>query len=408
MAAASSALILAPHQDRGPRRGRLLAAALAVLSLLAPLAVVPAGSALAARHVVVAPTGLFHLLEVSHDGHLLLGYPDGPGYGTPVLLDRTTGVTTPAPEGEAARITGFVRDNPNLRLEIDAVNPYVFTALWLRNLATGTRMRVDTDSAGAPLFAQWNGPGGTYLPRIAASPTSVSRDGKYVALCVDDMHGVPYLHVKNLVTGELKFGGAACGVRNGYGVLLPELSYNGRVAHVNGSTDDPAEHEGSTVPDFFLADRLVFPLGATVKVRTVKGWGSMTRDGGTLFLVRATRADGAAKPKGHVGAYNITTKKTKKLSGRYAIYGNQVFTNFAAFDKASFRGRYVVRGDRVAVVDRKKGRTTNIAKLMTAAGYPPTAYVQSRISGDGKVVLALTPTGTSPMTMRAYVAVTGW
>ena len=64
--------------------------------------------------------------------------------------------------------------------------------------------------------------------------------------------------------------------------------------------------------------------------------------------------------------------------------------------------------DRVAVVDRKKGRTTNIAKLMTAAGYPPTAYVQSRISGDGKVVLALTPTGTSPMTMRAYVAVTGW
>jgi hypothetical protein len=159
--------------------------------------------------------------------------------------------------------------------------------------------------------------------------------------------------------------------------------------------------------EYYLPDRLVFALGA-VSVRTVKGWGSMTRDGGTLFMLRSTRIAGAKKPSGKVGAYNIRTRRTKALPGRWAIYGNNIFWNFSAFDKASIKGRYVVLGNKDAVIDRTKRRTTNIAKLMTAAGYPPTAYVQSRISGDGKVVFALTPTTVSGNTGRAYVAVTGW
>ncbi len=395
-----------PPRSTSPRR-LLAGAAVAVLAVLAATVGSPATPAEAARHVTVAPTGMFHLYEVSHNGQWLMGKPDAPT-STSVILDRATGTSTPVPDGDAYRVTGFVRDNPDLRLEIDTTTGYAFTALWLHVLSTGARLRVDTDSAGTPLFAQWQGPGGTYLPRIAASPASVSRDGAYVAMCVDDaLHGTPWLRIKNLVSGSLKDTGVACGVDVESGVLSPEISYDGRVVHLNGSLGDRSD-EGQTVPDYFLADRLVFPLGATVKVRTVNGWGSMTRDGKTLFMVRGTRADGAAQPKGKVGAYSVKTKKTKALSGRYAIYGNAIFWNFSAFDKASFRGRYVVYGNKVAVIDRTKHKTKNLVTHMTAAGYPPTAYVQSRISGDGKVVFALTPSSASPMTGRAYVAISGW
>jgi len=358
--------------------------------------------------VSVQPTGMFHITEVSHTGRWLMANPDALQSWPPVILDRVTGATTPMPNGDAYRITGFVRDNPDLRLEVDSVvTGYVFSALWLHNLATGARLRVDTDSVGSPIFPQWMGPGGTYEPRIAVSPKSVSRDGTYVAMCIDDaLHGQPWLKVKNLVTGELKPTGVVCGVGSGSGVLLPEISSNGRVVHVNGDLDDDPD-EGEPMGSYYLPDRLVFALGA-VKVRQVNGWGSMTRDGGTLFMLRSTRAPGAKKPSGKVGAYNIRTKKTKALPGRWAIYGNNIFWNFSAFDKASIKGRYVVYGSKVAVIDRKKGRTRTIAPLMTSAGYPPTAYVQSRISGDGKVFFALTPTTVSGNTGRAYVAVTGW
>ncbi len=351
---------------------------------------------------------MFGIMEVSHTGRWLMASPDALQSWPPVIVDRQTGAATPVLDGDAYRITGFVRDNPDLRLEVDSVvTGYTFSALWLRNLATGSRQRVDTDSAGTPLHPEWMGPGGTYKPRIAVSPKSVSRDGTYVAMCVDDaVGGQPWLKVKNLATGELKATGVVCGVGSASGVLLPEISSNGRVVHVNGDVDDTSD-EGDPMGEYYLPDRLVFALGA-VSVRQVKGWGSMTRDGGTLFMLRSTRAAGAKKPSGKVGAYNIRTKRTKALPGRWAIYGNNIFWNFSAFDKASIKGRYVVLGNKVAVIDRKKGRTRNIAPLMTAAGYPPTAYIQSRISGDGKVVFALTPTTVSGNTGRAYVAVTGW
>lgn len=390
------------------RRGPICTTMALVFVVLVVLVAAGGNPAGASRGVSVQPTGMFHIAEASHTGRWLMGSPDALTSWPPVVLDRETGATTPLPGGDAHRIVGFVRDNPDLRLEVDSVvTGYVFSALWLHNLATGTRLRVDADSAGNALFARWMGLGGTYEPTIAVSPKSVSRDGTYVAMCIDDaLAGRPWLSVKNVVTGELKPTGVACGVGSSGSVLLPEMSYNGKVVHLNGDVDDTAD-EGDPMGEYYLPDRLVFPLSA-VKVRQVKGWGSMTRDGGTLFMLRSTRAPGAKKPSGKVGAYNIRTKKTKALPGRWAIYGNNIFWDFSAFDKASIKGRYVVYGNKVAVIDRKKGRTRTIAPLMTAAGYPPTAYVQSRISGDGKVFFALTPTTVSGNTGRAYVAVTGW
>jgi hypothetical protein len=401
--------MVVPSSSAGPHRpGRVVTTLTVAFAVLIALVGAAGNPATAAGPVSVQPTGLFHITEVSHTGQWLAGNPDALTSWPPVILDRATGATTSLPEGDAHRIVGFVRDNPDLRLEVDSVvTGYVFSALWLHNLASGARVRVDTDSAGNPLFARWMGTGGTYEPTIAVSPKSVSRDGTYVAMCIDDaLVGRPWMKVKNLVTGELKPTGVACGVGSSGSVLLPEISHNGRVVHVNGDVDDTAD-EGDPMGEYYLPDRLVFPLGA-VKVRTVKGWGSMTRDGGTLFMLRSTRAPGAKKPSGKVGAYNIKTKKTKALPGRWAIYGSNIFWDFSAFDKASIKGRYVVYGSKVAVIDRKKGRTRNIAPLMRAAGYPPTAYVQSRISGDGKVFFALTPTAVSGNTGRAYVAVTGW
>lgn len=398
--------ISSTHTARPRSRRGATSLGAALLMVLASTASGP--PATAGSGVVVAPTGIFHIMEASHTGQWVLGVPDSATSTAPVVLDRATGATTPVLAGDASRITGFVRDNPDLRLEVDSVVAgYTFSALWLHNVATGARQRVDTDSAGAPIHPVWMGPDGTYQPRIAVSPKSVSRDGMFVAMCIDDaLGGRPWLKVKNLATGELKETGVVCGVGSATGVLLPEISSDARVVHVNGDVDDSSD-EGNPMGEYYLPDRLVFALGA-VSVRTVKGWGSMTRDGRTLFMLRSTRVAGAKKPSGKVGAYNIRTRKTKALPGRWAIYGNNIFWNFSAFDKASIKGRYVVLGNRVAVIDRTKHRTTSIAKLMTAAGYPPTAYVQSRISGDGKVVFALTPTTVSGYTGRAYVAVTGW
>ena len=358
--------------------------------------------------VVVQPTGLFGIYEASHDGQWLFGVPDNASYLTPVVLDRASGTATGQVGGEAFRITGFVRDNPNLRLEVDSTVPgYEFAALWLHDLASGARLRVDTDSTGLPLFPSWTGPQGTTQPRIAVSPKSVSRDGAYVAMCVDDAKRIPRLSVKNLVSGELKATAVRCGVGASGIVRLPEISADGSVVHVNGSVDDVAT-TAHPYPSYVRADRLVFPLGKKVKVRKVQGWGSMTRNGRTLFMVRGTRAPGARRLAGLVGAYDIRAGWTRTMPGRWAIYGNNVIANFSASDKASSNGRYVVYGSKVKVIDRKKGRKVDLATPMTAAGYPPSAYVQSRISGDGRVVFALTTTGASTGFGRVYVAVTGW
>ena len=400
------------RRGRATRRRRIVRVLISTGVVLASVAGGLPSAASAATPpgpVVVQPTGMFGLFEVSDTGQWLFGIPDTADYTTPVVVDRATGAAAGQLGVEAFRITGFVRDNPNLRLEVDSTVPGIeFSALWLHDLGTGARLRVDTDSAGMPLFPVWTGPQGTTQPRIAVSPKSVSRDGVYVAMCLDDVATrIPRLSVKNLVTGELKATGARCGVGASGIVRLPEMSFDGSVVHLNGSVDDIAT-EKKPYPAYLRADRLVFPLGRKVTVRRVQGWGSMTRDGRTLFMIRGTRAPGARRPAGLVGAYSVRTGRTKALPGRWAIYGNNVIANFSAFDKASVDGRYVVYGNKVKVIDRKKGRKVNVGTLMTAAGYPPSEYVQTRISGDGLVVFGLTTTGASVKFGRVYVAVSGW
>jgi hypothetical protein len=174
--------------------------------------------------------------------------------------------------------------------------------------------------------------------------------------------------------------------------------------------------------DSWSADSLYFP--GTGKARKLKGYGSMTRDGGIVFMRIGVHAPGTPDlTGGRVGAYDVKSGKTEALPGVGVIYGNDAF-RFSAFDQASRRGRYVV--NQTTVVDRKTGQSFDITAALAANGLQPyagfrnstydTAYdeVMRRISGDGKVVIA--PTANAALIdndqqywlSRQDVAVTNW
>jgi hypothetical protein len=349
----------------------------------------------------VAPTGLALISEVSHTGRWVAG--DG------VVLDRRTGATTPA-----LGTGSFVRDNPNLVLQLDPDIPIQGAdgsqvgkrsgAVWLVDSATGVRTRVDADSTGNAMVPAWTpnhdmeDPSWSDDLSIVVSANSVTRDGTVVAFCAnyDDANRFA-LYVKNVATGTLTKRPEACGT-GGPGPLAehawlfsPEISYNGRVIHVRGAL----YRDGFDDPDpFWYPDTLVFPKSGGSS-RVVRGQGSMTRDGKTVFVRIGVRAFGAAdRTSGRVGAYSVATRKTKRLPGRHTIYGTDAL-HFSAFDKATWRGRYVVYGNKTSVIDRKTGKVYNYGKVMRRHGYPPNRVTTSNslssgpmISGDGKVIFA--------------------
>ena len=386
-----------------------------VMGLVLGLALIPglvgfgapsptSATAAAKSKTSVAPTGLALISEVSHTGRWVSGGPSLPVGG--VVLDRLTGTTTPV-----LGTGGFVRDNPNLFLQNesswqDGVNGYVVRRepIWLLNAATGARTQVDTDSAGNPLVPAWTGPGvsedpsGKDSPQVFVSPSSVTRDGSMVAFCANyEAPNQFTLYVKDMVSGALSKRAEGCGAGGpdpgGEYVRVdePEVSFDGRVIHLRGAVyaDGQADPDAS-----FYPDTLVFPKSGKA-TRRLNGNGSMTRDGKTVFLRIGVHAHATAdRTGGKVGVYNVATKKVKKLSGRYTIYGNDPLW-FSAFDKATWRGRFVVYGNKTSVIDRKTGKVYNYGKVMRRHGYPPNGVTTSNswhsgpmISGDGKVIFA--------------------
>ena len=220
----------------------------------------------------------------------------------------------------------------------------------------------------------------------------------------------PLLYVKDLRTGKLTRTSVACGASYEETTRLtraPQMSEDGRVVHVNGSTfnvprDMPTSH--------WLADTLYFT--GSGKVRTVNGFGSMTRDGRTILMRVGVRPEGTKDlTGGRVGAYNVRTKKVTTLPGRNTIYGNDVFT-FSAFDQASRRGRFVVNA--TSVIDRTYRLTTDISAILRTKGYkiPKDEAAQCdstrSISGDGTVVIAHGGVTAKGGCNTNYLAVTGW
>jgi hypothetical protein len=345
----------------------------------------------------VAPTGLASISEVSHTGR----WVNGEGG----LLDRQTGTTTPA-----LGTGGFVRDNPNLFLQNessweDGVNGYVVRRepIWLLNAETGARTRVDSDSAGNPLVPAWTGrgvsedPSSKDSPQVIVSTESVTRDGSMVAFCANyDVPNQFTLYVKDIVSGALTKRTEGCGAGGPdpggeyVRVDAPEVSFDGRVIHLRGAVYADGQEDLAS----FYRDTLVFPRSSKA-TRSLNGNGSMTRDGKTVFMRIGVHAHATAdRTRGKVGIYNVATKKVKKLSGRYTIYGNDPLW-FSAFDKATWRGRFVVYGNKTSVIDRKTGRVYDYGKVMRRHGYPPNRVTTSNswssgpmISGDGKVIFA--------------------
>ena len=193
----------------------------------------------------------------------------------------------------------------------------------------------------------------------------------------------------------------------------PEISADGRVVHVNGDV------VGDGAPYLrWTADTLYFT--ATGKVRKVSGWGSMTRNGGTVFMRLGVPKRATPRSSIRVGAYNVKTRKVTKLSGRDTIYGTPVAW-FNAYEQASYRGRFVVgmqpvlsegtSGElldvRVWVVDRSTGAKADIGAILRERGHRAAAYEgRPIISGDGRVVLVRVITADPERT--EMVAITGW
>lgn len=365
----------------------------------------------AADRTGVSPIGLpvvageFSVTQLAHTGQWVGARGGWLKEATYLTLDRTTGTRTErAADWNYGAESGLIRDNPTLFLEVAPSSIYVFAGAWLVDTTTGARTRIDAGSDGVPLAPAWQGTcdeecGLVDYPGVQVAPESVSRDGRLVAFCANYTTSTTFdLYIKDTVSGQLTQRPGLCGaggpveMRHEYfQVEAPEISNDGRVVHVRGARDS---EEG-----YFFQDSLLFTR--TGSVRTVNGQGSMTRDGGLIFMRIGTYAPGTKdRTGGKVGAYNIRTKKTKTLPGRYKIYGTEALTAFSAHDLASMRGRYVAYGDRLKVIDRKTGKTKNIRTLMIKHGFtPPTASSWNPLlSGNGKVLVTISGS--------QYVAVT--
>jgi hypothetical protein len=390
------------------------------VALATTTALMVAGAALPASAVDSSPPvvsrieQLWTIDEVSHTGRWVAGQAtDTDGVA---ILNRRTGAVTPQPS-DGPR--WFIRDNPVLRLNRDHVAEYPNAAVYLKNVATGVRKRIDTDSRGVPLTPSWavnpkydeEYDSFDATPQLLISAESVSKSGRKAAFCANyDSPKIPLLYVKDLRTGRLTKTAVVCGASYEQTTRLtraPQVSDDGRVVHVNGSTfnvprDMPTSH--------WLADTLYFT--GSRKIRSVDGFGSMTRDGRTILMRVGVRPEGTADTTGgQVGAYNIATRAIGALPGTITIYGNDAFS-FSAFDQASRRGRFVVND--TSVFDRTYGLTIDISEILRAKGYTIPADEAANcdttrsISSDGQVVIAHGGVTAEGGCNTGFLAVTGW
>lgn len=349
--------------------------------------------------VWVEPTGLVETTEISHDGSTLLG---NSLESDQLVIGQRGTYTAVASEND---YIGFVRDNPVLSLTRRSVGD--IEAVYLTNSATKRQWRIDTDSRGVALKPSWQSHcddecGEVDVPGVFISPESISRNGRKAAFCSNyKKPDVPQLYVKDLKSGRLTRTSQRCGLYWNYLVSVqdPAISDDGRVVHLTGTEwpDDSIESAN------WLADTLYFT--ATGKSRKLNGSGSMTRDGGTVFMRIGVHPQGTPDltAGGVSGAYNVKTKATVNLPGSGDIYGNNAL-RFSAFDQASRAGRFVT--NQTSVIDRKTGMAYDLNAVLASKGLQPFtgddadddddraryASAMKRISGDGKSVIA--PTGT--------------
>ena len=395
------------------------AGALMVAALAVPVSGDPKSS------VVVTPTALSSAVAVSHDGR----WVEAPN----LILDRLTGVSAPvnASAGEE-QFFGFIPDNPVLWLVVGGSHARLWypgggVAVWdsdggvyLVDTRTGVRQRIDTDAAGTPLAPSWTGQGCeggdaclfSTDPALRISTRSVSRDGRTAAFCANYLSpNEPLLYVKDLTTGRLTQTTVRCGVSHFQEeddpfvetFHWPEASDDARVIHVRGD-----------VLEDRMDDRLGWQAGslyftATGSVRTVNGQGTMTRDGGTIFLrLGVQRPVDATRASKRVAAFNVRTKRTTRLPWWNRFYdGDSQFlpTGMIPTDMTTRRGRYMVNES--SVLDRVRGVTIDIGSLLRERGYDP-QWVDMAISGDGQTVFAnVANPGTMPYGQEV-VAVTSW
>lgn len=382
----------------------------------------------ASSAAVVWLTGLDRLQAVSTDGSLALGEPAGGSYAGPAsqaVVALPNGTPTPSP------YSWFVHDNPDLVLEKAPLPGETANsqAAYLVRRSTGTRVRIDTDSAGMPLAPAWQAPVcpdecGAFsdAPGVFLGEESISANGRKVAFCTNYADRfTPALFLKDTVTGVLTATGRSCG-RYDPGdwfkpVFFPEISANGKVVHVRGDAahDDDLGDEPflSSTQSAWSAGWLYFTSSA--KVRKLPGWGTMTRDGSMVFLRIGERQAGLTTPSdGRVGVYGITNRSLRVLPpsvgalGTPAVYGTDML-QFAGDDQVSLNGRRAIYAT-TGVIDRQTAAIADLVPILAANGYQPDTSDGgvSMLSGDGRVAflrVAAAPDGTRP---AQYVAVSGW
>ncbi len=398
----------------------------------------PAPSASASAGLAITPLGMVYVNDISHDATWVVGSePREPGANEPkpvVLMNRATGEQTVlcdwADEDlgfcSLAEQGAMIPETPTLLVEqvaTSVVGWFPSGGVYLVDSVSGSRTRIDTDSAGVPLEPAWEartceeGCDYHWAPHLNVSADSVSGDGRIAAFCANyEAPKEPVLYVKDLGTGELISTGVPCGINRfgreddddefaDEGMSYPQISADGAVVHVNGDRSSGGEYGKVGWEEDLLY------LTASREVRSVEGSGGMTRDGRTVFirmgvLEEATEADVVPE----YAAYDVVTGESTPLPWMQAFVSTPAMPNypFDTYRQASADGQLVVNHG--SVRDVASGAETDIGALLRDGGYEPsTGDGPLRISGDGSVVLA-NVVGPDPLAESSdrVVAVSGW
>ena len=371
----------------------------------------------AAAGLAITPLGMVYVNDISHDANWVVGNePREPGANEQkplVLMNRATGEQTVlcdwADEDlgfcSLAEQGGMIPETPTLLVDqvaTSVVGWFPSGGVYLVDSVTGTRTRIDTDSAGVPLEPAWKArkcEGGCdyhWAPRLNVSADSVSGDGRIAALCTDyEEPKEPVLYVKDLGTGELIRTGVPCGINrfgreddddefNDEGMSYPQISADGTVVHVDGDRSSGGEY-GKVG---WAQDALYFP--ATREVRGIDGSGGMTRDGRTVFLRRGVQAEAPeADVVPEYAAYDVATGEVDSVALDAGVRQHARHAQLPVRHLPPGQRRRSAGGEPRLRPRCLSGAETDIGALLQEAGLEPsTGDGPLRISGDGTVVLA--------------------